>query len=60
MKKPERKSYRRRTVWANRYIKGLIHISELQEGDTKSVTDVVDIGQILDAKLININDATLG
>ena len=38
---------------------GLIHISELQDGHTKSVNDVVHTGQIVDAKLINIDFGTL-
>ena len=36
---------------------GLCHISELDEGYVKTVTDVVNVGDIIPVKVINIDDA---
>ena len=35
---------------------GLVHISELAEGYVKNVSDVIKLGDVVDVKLISIDD----
>lgn len=38
------------------YYTGLIHISEISDGFVKNITDYVSVGEIINAKIIDVDD----
>jgi len=39
---------------------GMIHVSELREGFVKNVTDVVNMGDFVRAKIIKVDEGKIG